>query len=64
MEHGENVLTPPRRQSMWRLYLEKYQDPMVRILLVAAVVSLVLSFVKNDYIETIGLSKGRGELYG
>ena len=55
LEHGENVLTPPRRQSMWRLYLEKYQDPMVRILLVAAVVSLVLSFVKNDYVETIGI---------
>ena len=55
LEHGENVLTPPRRQSMWRLYLEKYQDPMVRILLVAAVVSLVLSLVKNDYIETIGI---------
>ena len=55
LEHGENVLTPPHRQSMWRLYLEKYQDPMVRILLVAAVVSLVLSFVKNDYVETIGI---------
>ena len=55
LEYGENVLTPPHRQSMWRLYLEKYQDPMVRILLVAAVVSLMLSFVKNDYIETIGI---------
>ena len=54
-EHGENVLTPPKRQSMWRLYLEKYQDPMVRILLVAAVVSLLLSLVKNDFIETIGI---------
>ena len=54
-EHGENVLTPPKRQSMWRLYLEKYQDPMVRILLVAALVSLVLSFVKNDFIETLGI---------
>ena len=54
-EHGENVLTPPKRQSMWRLYLEKYQDPMVRILLLAAVVSLALAFVKNDFIETIGI---------
>ncbi len=54
-QHGENVLTPPRRQSMWRLYLEKYEDPMVRILLVAAVVSLVLAFIKNDFIETIGI---------
>lgn len=55
VKHGENVLTPPRRQSMWRLYLEKYNDPMVRILLVAALVSLVLAFVKNDYIETLGI---------
>ena len=53
--HGENVLTPPRRQSMWRLYLKKYQDPMVRILLVAAVVSLCLAFVKGDFVETIGI---------
>ena len=53
--HGENVLTPPRPQSMWRLYLEKYQDPMVRILLVAAVVSLVLAFVKNDFTESLGI---------
>ena len=53
--HGENVLTPPPRQSMWRLYIEKYQDPMVRILLVAALVSLVLAFVKDDFMETIGI---------
>ena len=55
LKHGENVLTPPRRQSMWRLYLEKYQDPMVRILLVAAVVSLALSFVRHDFVETLGI---------
>lgn len=54
-EHGENVLTPPRRQSMWHLYFEKYQDPMIRILLVAAMVSLVLAFVKQDFIETLGI---------
>ena len=55
LEHGENVLTPPKRQSMWHLYLEKYQDPMIRILLVAAVVSLALAFVKQDFIETLGI---------
>jgi Ca2+-transporting ATPase len=54
-QHGENVLTPPQRPSMWRLYLEKYEDPMVRILLVAAIVSLVLAVVKNDYVETLGI---------
>ena len=40
---------------MWRLYLEKYDDPMVRILLVAAAVSLALAFIKQDFIETIGI---------
>lgn len=55
LEHGENVLTPPRRQSMWRLYFEKYEDPMVRILLIAACVSLVLAFVKQDFVETLGI---------
>ena len=40
---------------MWHLYLEKYRDPMIRILLIAAVVSLVLAFVKQDFIETVGI---------
>ena len=54
-KHGQNVLTPPKRPSMWRLYLEKYEDPMVRILLVAAIVSLILAFVKQDFLETVGI---------
>ena len=53
--HGENVLTPPRRKSMWRLYLEKYDDPIIRILLVAALVSLGLAMVSGEFVETIGI---------
>lgn len=40
---------------MWHLYLEKYQDPMIRILLVAAVISLPLAFVKQDFVEMLGI---------
>ena len=54
-EHGENVLTPPERTSMWRLYLEKYEDPIIRILLVAAVISLGLAVFSGEYVETIGI---------
>ena len=54
-EHGENLLTPPKRTSLLRLYLEKYNDPIIRILLVAAVASLVLAFFHKDFIETIGI---------
>lgn len=53
--YGANLLTPPRRPSMWRLYLEKFDDPVVQILLVAALLSLVISVVENEYAETIGI---------
>ena len=29
-EYGENVLTPPKKTSLWRLYLDKYNDPIIR----------------------------------
>ena len=53
--HGDNTLSPPRKTSMWQLYLEKYKDPIIRILLVAATISLILAIVKGDYMETIGI---------
>ncbi len=54
-EHGENLLTPPKKTPMWRLYLEKFQDPIIRILLVAAFISLVLAIIENEYVEVIGI---------
>lgn len=53
--HGANVLTPPARTSMWRLYADKYNDPIIRILLAAAAVSLALAFVSGEYAETMGI---------
>ena len=53
--HGNNELTPPKRPSMWKLYLEKFQDPVIRVLLVAAVFSLIISIIENEYAETIGI---------
>ena len=54
-EHGVNLLTPPKRPSLWKLYLEKFEDPVVRVLLVAALFSLIISIVENEYAETIAL---------
>lgn len=54
-KYGDNTLTPPRKTSMWQLYLEKYKDPIIQILLVAATISLVLAIVKGEYMETIGI---------
>ena len=54
-KYGMNVLTPPKRPSVWKLYLEKFKDPVIRILLVAAFLSLCISFVEGGFAETIGI---------
>jgi len=53
--HGSNVLTPPERAPLWKLFLEKFEDPIIRILLIAAFLSLGISFVHGTYAETIGI---------
>ncbi|WP_315546213.1 calcium-translocating P-type ATPase, PMCA-type [Prevotella koreensis] len=54
-KHGDNMLTPPRKVPIWKLYIEKYKDPIILILLVAATVSLILAFVDGKFMETIGI---------
>lgn len=55
IKFGKNILTPPPTTSLWKLYLDKYRDPIIQVLLVAAAVSLVLAFVEQNFIETIGI---------
>ena len=40
LAHGANVLTPPKREPLWRQFLEKFEDPIIRILLVALLASI------------------------
>ena len=54
-KYGVNLLTPPKRTSLWKLYLEKFEDPVVRVLLIAAVFSFIISVIENEYAETIGI---------
>lgn len=53
--HGNNVLTPAKRVSLWKLYIEKYDDQIIKILLIAAAISFGLAFFSGEYIETIGI---------
>ncbi len=55
LEHGVNVITPPRDNSAWELLLEKFRDPIIRILLFAAVLSLVIGAIHRDFTESIGI---------
>lgn len=54
-KHGTNVLTPPEKEPLWRLFAEKFEDPIIRILLIAAFLSLGISFVHWEFAETIGI---------
>ncbi len=39
-QHGVNILTPPEKQSLWSKFMEKFEDPLIRILLVAGLLSI------------------------
>lgn len=54
-KYGANLLTPRKRTSVWKLYLQKFNDPVIQILLVAACLSLGIAIVENEYAETIGI---------
>ena len=53
--HGANILTPAPRDPWWKLYLEKFEDPIIRILLVAATIAILAGLVEGHYIEGIGI---------
>jgi len=60
---GRNTLTPPERDPWWKLLLEKFEDPTIRILLVAAVISLSMTLLEKyvlhhhdaSFIEPVGI---------
>ncbi len=59
--HGENILTPPEKEPLWKLFLHKFDDPIVRILIIAAFLSLGIAIFEHistgqkHYSETIGI---------
>ena len=57
-EHGSNVLPPSARDPWCKLYLEKFNDPVIRILIIAAVIATLAGAYHGDYIEGIGILLG------
>ena len=54
-KYGRNLITPPKETPWWKLYLEKFKDPIIVILLVATGISLVFGFINGDFTESIGI---------
>lgn len=42
-ENGVNVMTPPEKDPLWKQFLEKFSDPLIKILMVAGVLSVGIS---------------------
>lgn len=41
--HGNNVLTPPQKESVWKVFLKKFTEPLIVVLLIAGVLSIGIS---------------------
>ena len=52
-KHGANVLTPPPEESLWKLFFDKFKDPLIIVLLAAGVLSILISIY-----EYVGLDEG------
>ncbi len=54
-EHGGNIITPAKGDSVWRLFIDKFRDPIIIVLLAAAALSLGVAFIDGNFTETIGI---------
>jgi Ca2+-transporting ATPase len=55
-KYGSNAMTPPVRDPLWKQYLEKFDDPIITILLFAVAISFIVSLVKGSgLLDTVGI---------
>ncbi len=54
-KYGSNLLTPPKRSPWWKLWLEKFDDPVIRILIIAAVIAITVGIFEGNYVEGLGI---------
>ncbi len=54
-KYGTNLITPAQSAPWWDLLLEKFADPIIRILLIAAILAIGVGIIDGNYIEGIGI---------
>lgn len=57
-KYGVNILTPAKKKSAFKLFLEKFRDPLIIVLLIAGVLSIGISCY-----EYFGLHQGFGVFF-
>ena len=48
---GKNIIPPPEKESLWKLYLEKFKDPIIIVLLVVFFFSVLVAVYEIIYMH-------------
>ena len=54
-KYGTNDLTPPKRESWVKLFISKFNDPIIKLLLVATLLSFITGYFHGSIVESIGI---------
>jgi Ca2+-transporting ATPase len=55
-QFGVNTMTPPVRDPLWKQYLKKFDNPIIKILLLAVGISIIVFLFKGEgLLDTIGI---------
>ncbi len=52
---GDNVLTAIKRDSLWSIFIGNFNDPVIRILLIAAAIAIGIGFYTGSFIDGVGI---------
>ena len=52
---GSNDLTPPARESWVKLLLGKFNDPIIKLLLFATLLSFITGYFHGSVVESLGI---------
>jgi len=53
--YGSNIISTPAQKTAWKLYLEKFDDPIIRILTIAAIIATGTGLIKGNYLEGVAI---------
>ena len=54
-KYGTNDLTPPQRESWVKLLLGKFNDPIIKLLLFATLLSFITGYFHGSVVESLGI---------
>lgn len=54
-KYGCNIITPPPKTSPFKLFFQKLDDPIIKVLIAATIISFGVGLFDGHYVESIGI---------